>query len=53
MRRLIVLHDIEELTLEEISAVVGAPLTTVHSRLKTARAKLAQAYQHLAPERAP
>jgi RNA polymerase sigma-70 factor, ECF subfamily len=39
-RTVFVLYEIEELTLEEIAAAEGAPLTTIHSRLKAARERV-------------
>jgi RNA polymerase sigma-70 factor (ECF subfamily) len=39
-RAVFVLYEIEELTLEEIAEAEGAPLTTIHSRLKVARERV-------------
>jgi RNA polymerase sigma-70 factor (ECF subfamily) len=39
-RAVLVLHDIEEMTVPEISRTLAVPLNTVYSRLRVARAKL-------------
>lgn len=39
-RMAFVLYELEELSMEEISSAVAAPLTTCYSRLKLARAKV-------------
>ncbi len=39
-RAVFVLYEIEERTLEEIAEAEGAPLTTIHSRLKVARERV-------------
>lgn len=44
-RLVVVLHDLEELELEEIAAIVGANLHTVRSRLRDGRRLLAQALE--------
>jgi RNA polymerase sigma-70 factor (ECF subfamily) len=52
-RTAFVLYEIEELTLEEIAAAEGAPLTTIHSRIKVARERLQALLRRsvLAPQR--
>lgn len=40
MRAVVVLHDLDELELEEIAAIVGANVHTVRSRLRHGRQKL-------------
>jgi RNA polymerase sigma-70 factor (ECF subfamily) len=42
-RLVVILHDLEELELEEIAAIVGANIHTVRSRLRDGRKLLAQA----------
>jgi RNA polymerase sigma-70 factor (ECF subfamily) len=44
-RAVVILHDLEELEVEEIAAVVGANLNTVRSRLRDGRRLLAQALE--------
>lgn len=44
-RQLLVLYEIEELTLREIGEILDLPINTVFSRLKVARAQLASAYR--------
>jgi RNA polymerase sigma-70 factor (ECF subfamily) len=39
-RTALVLHDVEELTLAEVSEALGLPLQTVYSRIKSARQEL-------------
>jgi RNA polymerase sigma-70 factor (ECF subfamily) len=41
-RQVLVLFDLEELSLEEVSAVLGCPLETVRSRLRHARAEFSR-----------
>jgi RNA polymerase sigma-70 factor (ECF subfamily) len=41
-RQVFVLFDLEELTLPQIAAIVGCPVETVRSRLRSARAALAR-----------
>lgn len=40
-RTVLVLHDLEGLSLEEVAEIVGAPLQTVYSRVRSARQLLA------------
>ena len=44
-RLVVVLHDLEELELEEIAAIVGANIHTVRSRLRDGRRLLARALE--------
>ncbi len=44
-RLVVVLHDLEELELDENAAIVGANLHTVRSRLRDGRRLLAQALE--------
>ena len=44
-RTVVILHDLEELEVEEIAAIVGANLHTVRSRLRDGRRLLAQALE--------
>jgi RNA polymerase sigma-70 factor (ECF subfamily) len=48
-RAVIVLHDLEGLTMPEVATIVGAPLATAYSRLRIARAELAKAVVRLNP----
>ena len=49
-RAVVVLHDLEELSVAEIALVVGANQLTVRSRLRDGRKKLAQLLEITAPE---
>lgn len=49
-RAAFVLHEMEELTLAEVAAAVGAPLPTVYSRLQAARRHIQNVFQ---PGRSP
>lgn len=44
---LILLHDVEEMTFEEIAEVVGRPMNTVKSQYRRAIHDLHQKYKHL------
>lgn len=44
-RAVVVLHDLEELEIEEIAAIVGANVNTVRSRLRDGRRLLAEALE--------
>ena len=46
-RVVVVMYEIEELSCAEISATIGVPVGTVHSRLYNARRKLAEAVKRL------
>lgn len=50
-RTVFVLYELEELTLSEISTVLGCPLQTVYFRLRTAREAVRRAFTHVADER--
>lgn len=45
-RAVVILHDLDELEIEEIAAIVGANVRTVRSRLRDGRRLLAQALEH-------
>jgi RNA polymerase sigma-70 factor (ECF subfamily) len=44
-RAVVILHDLDELEIEEIAAIVGANVRTVRSRLRDGRRLLAQALE--------
>ncbi len=46
-----VLHEIEELSMKEIAAVVGCPLQTGYSRLHRARREVEKAFRAVASEK--
>jgi RNA polymerase sigma-70 factor (ECF subfamily) len=46
-REAVVLHDIEELAMPDIAALVGVPLATAYSRLRLGRAELGKAAHRL------
>jgi RNA polymerase sigma-70 factor (ECF subfamily) len=45
-RAVVILHDLDELEIEEIAAIVGANVHTVRSRLRDGRRLLAQALEN-------
>jgi len=51
LRRLVQLHDMEELSLPEISAQLGIPVNTLKSNLKRAKCLLRHSLRRLGPER--
>jgi RNA polymerase sigma-70 factor, ECF subfamily len=50
-RAVVVLHEIEELPMSEVAAIVGCPLQTAYSRLRLARADLTRAWKRLESRR--
>jgi RNA polymerase sigma-70 factor (ECF subfamily) len=47
-RAVLVLHEIEEMTAPEVAQILGIPLNTVYSRLRTARIELEAALRRMA-----